>query len=281
MKRLLAIFLLTYSAYANAMHWIDLWLRADQQGMGLLKQGKAEQAATTFQDPQWQGVAYYRAGHYQQAMRRFRQQDSADASYNHGNALALQGDYRAALNAYATALKLAPQHADAKYNYQLVKQLLQQQTSQNKQSDNKDQQQYTKQLSQDHSQAKQPDSKQQQTSSDKQDQPQGSKQLASDKNQPNQTDNKQQPSKEQDSTQQNNQPKFAKDKQDVTKSNPTSVTKQQKTVDTLKKQTGKTDKPMTSSETQQANEQWLRQIPDDPGGLLRQKFLRDYEQMQR
>ena len=34
-------------------------------------------------------------------------------------------------------------------------------------------------------------------------------------------------------------------------------------------------------EQQQAKEQWLRLIPDDPGGLLREKFLRDYLRMQR
>ena len=31
------------------------------------------------------------------------------------------------------------------------------------------------------------------------------------------------------------------------------------------------------SEEDQATEQWLRQIPDDPGGLLRRKFQRDYQ----
>jgi len=34
--------------------------------------------------------------------------------------------------------------------------------------------------------------------------------------------------------------------------------------------------PPKSSEKDQSTEQWLRQIPDDPGGLLKQKFLRDY-----
>ncbi len=31
-------------------------------------------------------------------------------------------------------------------------------------------------------------------------------------------------------------------------------------------------------ESQQAYEQWLRRIPDDPGGLLRRKFLYQYRQ---
>lgn len=34
-------------------------------------------------------------------------------------------------------------------------------------------------------------------------------------------------------------------------------------------------------EQQQANEQMLRRIPDDPGGLLRQKFLREHRKQQR
>jgi Ca-activated chloride channel family protein len=29
---------------------------------------------------------------------------------------------------------------------------------------------------------------------------------------------------------------------------------------------------------EQADEQWLRRIPDDPGGLLRRKFLLQYSQ---
>ena len=32
------------------------------------------------------------------------------------------------------------------------------------------------------------------------------------------------------------------------------------------------------TEEQQAAEQWLRRIPDDPGGLLRRKFLYQYRQ---
>ena len=35
------------------------------------------------------------------------------------------------------------------------------------------------------------------------------------------------------------------------------------------------------SEEQQAAEQWLRRIPDDPGGLLKRKFLYQYQQRNR
>jgi Ca-activated chloride channel family protein len=32
-------------------------------------------------------------------------------------------------------------------------------------------------------------------------------------------------------------------------------------------------------ESEQAMEQWLRRIPDDPGGLMRRKFIYQYRQM--
>ena len=35
------------------------------------------------------------------------------------------------------------------------------------------------------------------------------------------------------------------------------------------------------SEKQQAKEQWLKLVPDDPGGLMKEKFLRDYIRRQR
>ena len=35
---------------------------------------------------------------------------------------------------------------------------------------------------------------------------------------------------------------------------------------------------MKTAEEQQATEQWLRRIPDDPAGLLRRKFRYQYQQ---
>ena len=34
------------------------------------------------------------------------------------------------------------------------------------------------------------------------------------------------------------------------------------------------------TEHQQALQQWLRQVPDDPGGLLRRKFALEYQRRQ-
>ncbi|HAU1251031.1 TPA: hypothetical protein F8R87_14655, partial [Legionella pneumophila] len=37
----------------------------------------------------------------------------------------------------------------------------------------------------------------------------------------------------------------------------------------------------SNQEKQLAKEQWLRLIPDDPGGLMREKFLRDHLRRER
>lgn len=248
MKRLVFVIMMTCSCCTMAMNWTDLWLRPDQQGLRLLTQGKAEQAAHVFQNSQWRGVALYRAGHYQQALQQFRQQDSAEARYNQANALALQGDYQTALDLYQAVLKMMPQHADAKYNYNIIQQLLQQQSAGKQTSKQQKQSRNNKQPDQATHQQQQ-----------QQQQQQASSQPAS---------KPQKPEKNQPETDKNDE------------NNKAAMNTELTATDTLKKQAGQIHKSITSSEKQQANEQWLRQIPDDPGGLLRQKFLRDYERMQ-
>ncbi len=55
---------------------------------------------------------------------------------------------------------------------------------------------------------------------------------------------------------------------------------QQQKSDTEKNSEALPKSKQEKTEEEQADEQRLRQIPDDPGGLLRRKFLRDHERMQ-
>jgi len=109
---------------AHAFGWQDLWLRPDQQASRLLQQGDARQAAERFQDPHWRAAAQYQAGDYETAAQGFGN-DGADAAYNRGNALAHAGKLQEALDAYDAALAAQPEHADARFNRELVEQLLQ------------------------------------------------------------------------------------------------------------------------------------------------------------
>ena len=109
-----------------AMSFTDLWLRPDQQGQRLLEKNRPLQAVEHFKDPQWQGLALYQAGDYAGAALRFAELNSASAHYNRGNALAMDGALEAAIDAYEQALELQPDLLAAEHNKALIERLLEQ-----------------------------------------------------------------------------------------------------------------------------------------------------------
>lgn len=72
-------------------------------------------AANLFSDPDWQGVAFYRAGTFDKAASAFA---SAGNQYNLGNAYARNGQLAAALEAYDQAI--AKGNPDARANFDLL-----------------------------------------------------------------------------------------------------------------------------------------------------------------
>lgn len=114
---------------SHALTWTDLWQRADQQAMQLLQQQQPVAAAERFNDPTWQAWALYQAGNYQQSAEAWAilaqaQPDDPEHYFNRGTALAMTGDYSAALEAYEHALTLAPEHHAARHNRKLIEDYL-------------------------------------------------------------------------------------------------------------------------------------------------------------
>jgi Ca-activated chloride channel family protein len=103
---------------------LDLWLTPDQQGRWMMEQENPEAAASLFQDPMWRGVAAYRSGQYELAAEAFGAVGSADAEFNLGNVRVRQREYRQALVSYESALLLDPEHAGARANGDLVREIL-------------------------------------------------------------------------------------------------------------------------------------------------------------
>ena len=91
-------------------------LTPDQQGFRAFEQEQFDEAATSFADPMWSGVALFRQGEFKQAASIFAGLDTAESAFNHGNALLLQGEYAEAVDRYARALELRPEWADATTN---------------------------------------------------------------------------------------------------------------------------------------------------------------------
>ena len=114
----------------EAMEWRDLWLRRDQQAAQALAANNPKEAASLFQSQPWKGVAEYRAGNYGEAATDFARGTGADDNYNSGNGLAKAGRLQEALAAYDQALRLEPGMADAAFNREQVAKAMQQQPPQ-------------------------------------------------------------------------------------------------------------------------------------------------------
>ena len=114
---------------AQAAEWSALWQTQDQRGAQAFAAEDHAVAAGLFESPGWQGAANYRAENYDAAIAAYSALDTPDGHYNRGNALALSGNYAEAIAAYDLTLATDPEHEDAIFNKEIVEQLLEQQQS--------------------------------------------------------------------------------------------------------------------------------------------------------
>jgi Ca-activated chloride channel family protein len=301
---------------AMALGWDDLWLRPDQQAARALQAGEAEQAAQLARDPALRGTAEYKAGNFDAALQAFAEQADVDADYNQGNALAQMKRYEEAIAAYDRALAKQPNMADALHNKAEIEKLLQQQQQQDQdqqqgesgedadnQQGQQDQQQGESGEDADNQQGQQDqqqgesgedaDNKQgQRDQQNQQNQDAASEQAPQDDQassgsqedaQAGETDSRgaQQPD---DASADEQQQADAEAAQDSPQSQAEAAAEQdtkQQAAEALDQPEGEQQtaaaEPLDTEE-QRAAEQWLRRIPDDPGGLLRRKFLYQYKQ---
>lgn len=103
-----------------ALTWTGLWFTPDQQGRRLYDKGQFAEAATTFEDPLWQGMAWYRAAEFEEAAQAFGRSDTAEAAFNQGNAWLMRGKYETAIASYDRALGLRPDWKEAAENRALA-----------------------------------------------------------------------------------------------------------------------------------------------------------------
>ncbi len=111
---------------AMALEWRDLWQRPDQRAAAAVLAGEYENPSIQAY-PSWHGIARYRQADYDHAAQEFSKSADAVGHYNHGNALAWAGNLPAAIEQYRQALAFDAEFEDAKFNLDLVQQLLDQQ----------------------------------------------------------------------------------------------------------------------------------------------------------
>jgi len=252
----------------EAADWSEqLWQTADQQGARAFKEQNYKAASSLFESPEWQGSAAYKAGDFEAAVEHFSQSDDADAHYNRGNALAKMGKLEESVKAYEEALKRDPNLADAKANKKLIEEMAQQQPSDSQNSDDKSDQNS--------------DKNQQQQSQDQQsaENQQGENQQSQNQNQNQQPkpDSKQSDAEQQKDSEQTESEQAAQQAaKEEAESKQTESEEEQ--ANTQNDEQSIREAQQLSEEEQQAMEQWLRRIPDDPSVLLKRKFNYQYQQ---
>ena len=107
---------ITFVILVGGIAWGNVWFTPDQQGQRLMNDEKFAQAAEAFQDPMRQGVAWFRAGEFEKAEQSFARVATAEAEFNRGNCLIMQGKYEPAIERFDRALELRSDWADALVN---------------------------------------------------------------------------------------------------------------------------------------------------------------------
>jgi len=262
------LLLLPLPKNSYAFEWQDLWQNKDQQAQQAYKNNQFEQAANLFKNPDWKAAAHYKAGEYDKALDSLKVNQTALSAYNQGNALAQSGQLEEAVKSYEKALTLNPDDADAKYNKALVEKELEKQKQEQKPQDKK--QDDKQQQSKENSDPKKADDKSEKSEEQKaaEQKPEQSDEKKSEQQKAEEQkaeEDKEQQKKQEEKKPDTEQAKQAEQKKDESKEQP--------------KPTAADAKP--SDEEQQANEQWLKRIPDDPAGLLKRKFKYQYGQRER
>lgn len=111
----------------------NLWRNKNQQGLQQLHNDNASAAYDLFDRPKWKALAAYQLGNYSEALQLL--EPPSDASvyaqdlYNRGNTLAMTGDLQGAIKSLTLALQLysaeqQQQRADALHNIGILKRLI-------------------------------------------------------------------------------------------------------------------------------------------------------------
>ena len=251
------IFLLTIMPIDNsvyALDWNDLWKTRDQQAKEAMERGDYDKAIELFEDSEWLAAAHYKAGNYRQSANGYNNNSNIDHLYNHANSLAKIGKLEEAIENYEKVIAEEPNAEDALYNLNLLKDLLSENQSSEENNDDG-------QSSEEASTGEQ--SQQQNGDESEQSDNEGNSKTG--------------------------------DSDDESDANPNQKLSNEEDIEAIEKELERAAKESSNQESQQednnesgiegrmaqeqqqAMEQWLRRIPDDPGGLLRRKFRYQYQ----
>ena len=262
--------------------WQDWWRTPEQQARAAFDKGDNEQLIRLAPDAAWQGVAEHESADYESAAKTFDEEvtrqdlagntgEATRALYNRAVSEVRLGEYEKAVESFDQVLERNPEFADAQFNREIASQLVQQQQqqspSQPQAGDESDDDSDSESQDPSEQQPSASDDEQSQSGEQQQSDSQASERSEQAESGAEQDENSDASAAEAEAAQLRDQ-QAARDALDA-------EAQQGGDDDEQSDQDGpvsaaQREEPLTESE--QATEQWLRRIPDDPAGLLRRKL---------
>ncbi|MEO1574929.1 MAG: tetratricopeptide repeat protein, partial [Pseudomonadota bacterium] len=254
---------------AHAGVWQDLWSNDNQQAARRFEQEDFSGAAEQFRDPAWAAAASFRAGDYARSAELLEGIEHPEALYNRGNALAFAGQIDEAKQSYEQALALNPEHEDARHNLDVLNNLPPQENPQGEGSPPPE-----------GDENQEGDQNQDGTSGQSGDQ-NGESGDSSDGGQSQDRSADNSPGDDgpmSDDPSDGEQAGEEGESQDEGEDGERSAEESGEPSDEEgeRREASAQGSGDEEAERDLAAEQWLRQVPDDPGGLLRRKFQQQY-----
>ena len=290
-KGLLSVIILVSLMQVPNESWADdglmsSWFLNDNQQAMKEFEDNPKAAAQLFNDPNWKASSHYKAGEYQAAADLWQDSNNLQNHFNHANALAQLNKLDEAINKYDEILN----HSDnsnveqtlldsAQFNKTLLEKLKEQQDQQ-KQDGEQDQNKQDQESQNPHSQnseQKNKDNSDQQADESDQQNSEGEQEGKPEDKSENPADKKQsQKDKEaQEKAEQARQALSNKEQNEEQNEEQNKDTEQEKNKEGQESMA--VPKTTEQLEQEQSMQQWMERIPDDPGGLLRNKFLYQYK----
>lgn len=278
----LAVIVLLGGVAPNAFaDWSSWWRTPEQQAAAAYESGDIDQLKSVAPDDAWNGVAAHESGDYENAARLFDEEserqrlagdlDAANRTlYNRGVSEVRAGQYEKAVSTFDQVLEQAPEFTDAKHNREIAQQLIQQQAQEQQQHAGDNQEESSDQGEQSGDQSDSSDSGEQQ--SDAQSSEQSSQDEQSEQDSAGADGQQDEAGDDARAEPEASQEQAQQDARDALEAEAQSGGETGSDENENEDDSGlvQTEQPM--SESEQATEQWLRRIPDDPAGLLRRKL---------
>ena len=267
---------------AQAGLWEDLWYNDNQKAQRAFNDKNFKKSSELFSHPKWKSTAQFKEGNYEDAAKNLQDLTDTTSLYNKGNALAKSGKLDEAIEAYNQVLKQNPTHPDALFNKELIENIKKNKEQQNqKQQDQKqqDQEQQDQEQQGQEQQGQEQQGQEQQGQEQQGQEQQGQEQQDQEQQGQEQQDQEQQGQEQQSQEQQGQEQQRQEQQRQEQQAQEQQAQEQQAQEQQAQEQLSKEaiEALQKQAEQEQKLKQWLRKIPDNPGGLLKEKMRREYQ----